>query len=358
MSQLLKRLERELDATENVRARAELGAKIACELSRVGRFEEAKALIEELKRSFGADSAEITVWRMLAEGLLHFYSDLSPLALDRIGRAQFLAVAMRYSPFIALSSAWKAHIEFELSRYAPMIMSLRTAVEYATDNDLDAQTRIAMVLSNSYMMSGNRSAAHRWFVQGRSYAVRNGDQASVEALLYNRAAFSFALLRTESCVRRLNSDDVRSCRMEIESTKNLQTLTGIKALHNHIFLCDARLSMLENDFETARVKLGEARQQGPFAKYNFDQVLIDLEVAFCNFKTGVDVLPPSGAFGEFASLDIDEQVYAAWLIWQLSQAASTFADPKEAESRFLSLLGQYQGSCNDLARRLDGANFA
>ena len=194
MSQLLLRLRAELQATDDAERQAELLARIAGQLARLGQFDQARQAIAELRAIYGdGRSGRATVWIMLAEGLVHFYSECHALALDRMTRAQVLAVAMKLSDVVAIVSAWKAQIEFETPKYDAMIQSLNIGLTHVSDDDLDAQTRLAIVLSNSFMICGDVDEAQRWFIRGRNYALRNGDQASIEALLYNRAALGILI---------------------------------------------------------------------------------------------------------------------------------------------------------------------
>jgi hypothetical protein len=361
MSPLLSRLNTELRAATDLEQRAELGARIAGYLARAGEFAEAKVRIDALRQEFGhGESGRVTVWLMLAEGLLHLYQDLSPAALDRVNRAQALARAMRYSTMTALATAWKAHIEFETSKFDLMIRSLQLALSEVGTTEHDAQTRIAMVLSNSYMICGEVAAANRWFHEGRAHAVKNGDQASIEALLYNRAAFGLAWLRVAHCDEARSREELRVARMEIQSARNLQDLIGIQALSNHILLWEARLCVLEERFLEAIERLTTVRTKSPFARYNFSQSFIDLELAFCYARTNdsaaaLDALRRVDRTS-LDQLDADEQIVARWLMLELAEFGEGFAQELghlvELRHEFTTLKMDYFDSRRSLAARL------
>jgi hypothetical protein len=167
---------------------------------------------------------------MLAEALIHLFCDLSPLAYDRVGRTQLLGLAMGYSSIVAIASAWKAHIELERSDYFAMARSIGISREQASEVDLDSHSRIAIVLCNAYTILGEREKSQMWFLRGRDCALRNGDQASIEALLYNRAAFGVSTLRAQNCIAQVDPTEVANFRSEIKSATNLQDLTRIAAL--------------------------------------------------------------------------------------------------------------------------------
>jgi tetratricopeptide (TPR) repeat protein len=354
MSQLVNQLTRDLAVTVDPDQRAELSARIACNLARLGRFDRARQIIEELRREYGdGRNGRVTVWIMLAEGLIHLYGELSPLALDRITRAQVLGTAMRYPTLVALASAWKAHIEFETSKFDAMTSSLRTALSQADESNHDAHARIAIVLSNSFMICGDRAQAQRWFLRGREHALAIGDQASVEALLYNHAIFGFAWLRAASCISQIAPSEFVSLRSEMRSARNLQDLTGIVALKNHIYLWDARLLVVEEKFSEAIDIFQAVRHEEPFAAYNFSQSLVDLELSYCHLRLGnvsEAISLYKGIDQSFVEkLDVDEKLVVSWMLWRMSAIDSTFGAASSRHSQFVELSREYGASRSRLA---------
>ena len=347
MSQLLERLQRELAQLDDPVAAAETRARIAANLARLGRFDAARKAIDELRQIFGAgQSGRATVWIMLAEGLIQHYEDLSPTAIDRITRAQVLGVAMGYSTVIALASAWKAHIEFETSNFSAMIGSLSLATQNVGEAEHDAQTRLAIVLSNSFMICGDRVQGQKWFMRGREHAVKNGDQASIEALLYNRVAFTLAWFRVLNCGSGITAEELKRLRLEIDSARNLQDLTRITALANHVKLLDARLMILEGRYEDAIFALGAIRTQLPFAQHNFDQLFIDLEIFFCRIQMDESATPGSSldilVDRRLGDLDIDERIVAAWMRFRIAEVRTDMVDMDVARRQLSGLMTKYQ----------------
>lgn len=325
MSQLVDRLRHELDRLEDPLERAEVIARLACALARMGRFDDARQAIVELRHHFGrGESGRATVWIMLAEGLVHHYEELDPAAMDRITRAQLLGSAMNYSKVVALASAWRAHIEFEHSDFPAMIRSLELVIKTIAIDEYDAQTRLSMVLANAFMICGESKLAQVWFTKGRDCALRNGDQASIEALLYNRAAFSLAWLRALNCVVSVDHADLVRVRSEVASAKNLQDLTGISALSSHVRLVEARLLLLEGRYEEAISSLNAVRIASPFASHNFNQSYVDLEIDYCRTALGrgdrESLAQRGDALLAFDKLDIDERLVAAWMLREMAGA--------------------------------------
>jgi tetratricopeptide (TPR) repeat protein len=329
MSQLLLRLDRELESATDPDLVAELAARKAGALARLGRFPEALATIKRL-REMNADwtHARAHVWIMLAEGIVKWHSDLSPQALDRITRAQVLSVAMRYDKVIAISSAWKAHIEFDMSNFDAMFRSIRLALKHASSGDNDVHARISIDLCNVLYVCGDWSAARVWFGEGREFALNEGDQASIEALQYNRAAFSLMWARIEGFDGGVNTERLRDIRLEMNSARNLQMLMRQVALKSHLDLCDARLCVLEGRYEVALTGIRACVGAAPFANYNFNESLVSLEAAYCQFKLGqLDLALDSSRqidSGALLELDIDERFIASCMLLEMCKADPRF----------------------------------
>ena len=365
MSQLLANLERQLAGTVDPETRGELIARIAAYLGRVGRFDEAKRIIDELRQKHAnSHSGRVTLWIMLAEGLIYHFAELNPKAIDRVSRALLLGSAMAYRPIVALASAWKAHIQFQSGEFGAMVEALNLSASNSSEADLDAITRRSIVLCNSYMICGDRPTAQKWFEVARRCAVQNGDQASLEALIYNRAAFLTTWLRAENCVAPIDGESLRSVRMEIASAVNFQNLTGISALTVHIHLWDARQHLLSGDYGAAIEKLNAIRQDLPPSDVSFSRAYIDLEVCYCQVRLGlIDAAWP--VFSELPVLDLekldaDEQLVATWMRLGMAKRDDRFGDVERLEKEFERnsiRYSEYKGGLVSSLRNLNAENL-
>lgn len=214
-----------------------------------------------------------------------------------------------------------------------------------------------MVLSDAFLICGDRRSAQEWFLRSRDHALLDGDQASIEALLYNRAAFSLAWVRARRCLGEVDPSLVSHVRSEVSSATNLQLLTGVKALTNFIYLCNARLLILEEKFEQAIAALGDVRATHPFAAYNFNQSFVDLEIAFCWLR--MNKLNESTAifngidFSFLSNLDVDEQLVGSWLRHEMCAMDPIFGNIDEAKLRLNSLIEEYERGTVQLRELLD-----
>jgi tetratricopeptide (TPR) repeat protein len=354
------RLADELSRESNIERQAELLARLAAHLARIGRFDDATKKLVELRAGYAKiHTGPATVWIMLAEGLVHLFQEEQLKALDRIKRAQVLGRAMGYHAIIASASAWKAHIELGRSEFAALTESLGLAFENVDANDHDTHTRLAMVLFNALATKGDQVEAQKWFLRAHDRAVKNGDQASIEALLYNRATFGVANLRAACCFHAITPEDISFARSEMESVRNLQQLVRGTTLRNQLDLWFARLMILEGKFDEAVQCLQEVRTTHPFADTNFDQRFIDLEIAYCLAKSGA--MGAEEATGKefadaFDSLDVDEQLVAAWMQFQIASGQQLSTEVAAKAARLTNAKAAFEQMRTDLGAAIAGTS--
>ena len=354
MSRLLLRIDRELSSESNEIKRAELIAQRAAYHARIGRFNEAKSAVAELRSRFGdGHSGPITVRIMIAEAMIQLFENLHPEAIDRIQRAQFLSNLMQDKSLIALTSAWKAHIEFENSRFEIMFESLSLVRDNLGESDHSARARYSMVLCDLAYLCGDHVRGQVWFMQSREAALQDGDQASIEALLYNKAAFRLAWFRAQRCLGEVPTAELERLRVEIASARNFQELVGIAALVEFSALCEARLLILLGRLEEAIAGLVSVRTRGPFATYNFSQPLIDLEIAYCYAHGNRldDALRhfESAKTVKIAGLDNDEQLVTYWMNLELAKMSHQFGDVSRIHAEFSNSVERYRKQLNTLS---------
>lgn len=353
MSQLLLRLESRLGSTTDSTERAELQVQRACYLARTGHFEQASEIISTVRRSHGDGSyPRISCWIMLAEGLGHFFKRLVPSANERISRAQLISVAIKDPELAALTSAWKAQVHYDTSEYAAMSKSLQTAVSFVKPDDHAAWARLALVISNCLFVCGDRVRAQKWFMKSRSHAVEAGDQATIEALMYNRAACAITWLRAETCFERQDRDLILLVKNEIVSAKNFQTLLRDETLTWIVDLWEARVLMLNEEYENALTKLRSVRASGQSDSHNYRDQLVDLEVVYCLQRLGRfdDAMLAFEQVGTLSTegLDVDDCLVANWLFQQLALLEPRFGEPSQYEEGLNRFRVQYRESTTQL----------
>ena len=354
MSQLLLHLEAQLSASTDPVVRGEISVQRACYLARVGRFDEAEAAILAVRKAYGdGTQARISCWLMLAEGLLEFFRDLSPRAKDRIARAQLISVAIKDPSLAAITSAWKAHIDYESSEFSSMASALRTALQFASEDDHQARARAALVIANCMFLCGDREKAQTWFMKSRTHALAAGDQATIEALLYNRASFGVACLRAERCFAAQEPELIGLVKREIASAFNLQIMLGNQALKHIIIFCEVWILVLNQEYQQALERLRGLQGAAPLQRQYYSDQLINLETVYCLHKLDRhdEALRVFEAIRttSYDSFDIDDQLVAAWTLHELAEADPRYGDPQELAARVSALRVAYRTS-RDLIR--------
>lgn len=361
MSQLLLRIDSALLVEADPQRKAVLLAQKACYWARVGKFNEAKELIDLVRQSFGdGRSGKVTVLVMLAEALRLHFEQLGTGARDRVVRAQFLSQAMKDAELIGLTSAWMGFLNFEASKFDAAARDLQTALDSAASTDHSTHSRCAVVLFNAFAFCGNKDAAQRWFLSGRDHALKEGDQATIDALLHSRAAFGVAWLRAQRCKTEIELESLKLARSEINSARNLQLLTQVTAHSSFIDLADARLHVLESKYVEAALKLRAIREAGPFPAGHFSKRLVDTEIAFCLANAGqieeaIETIGLSDSVS-LDGLDVDDRLVAVWMLRELSRIDPRFGSQQAATSQLENALAEYGESLT--AMKVAMANFA
>jgi len=358
MSPFLMRLDHEWKNAGTVQERGEIDARRAGYLARIGSFEGAKTLVLELRKVFGTGrDGRVTIWIMVAEALIYHFEKIDPVALDRITRAQLLSRMINDHQLEAISSAWKAHIEFESSQFEQMFGSLRIAVTRAQQDNYEAHSRISNIIFKVAVWCGREEVAKIHFRNGREYALKIGDQAGIEALQHNRAAFRLARIRASNCLEQVGAGEFEQLRVEIETARSLQNLTGVKALSSYIDLCHARLLLLQGKYVEAVEALSYVRDSGPFPAGGVSPQLLDLDISYC--LCAMDRLDEAQAFfkssqdADILKIDPDERLVARWMQLQLARKSSLFGVLSTSTDLFDEAVLEYKKLMNSLQVGLD-----
>lgn len=353
MSPLLLRIEQELLVESDTYRSAELRAKRASYLARVGRFQEASEAIVDIRRVFGdGRSGRVTAFVMLAEAMVMYYDKLASGAADRVARAKLLGHAMKDREVIALASAWLAFFEFEQSKFQSAIKSIQQAGEYADSEDHSVWSRCSIVLLNCFALCGDSVASQYWFMKGREHALKEGDQAGIDALLHSKAVFGVAWLRSQGAKGLLDLGTIARIRLEVSSARNLQKLAGIRAHADYIELAHTRLLILEGKFEEALEALQTTAGTGPFPAGHYNDVTLQLERAFCLWSLGRTDQAlasfDSSTAQSFSALDVDDRVVAVWMMRELAAADPRFGTPDEVDVALRVSIEEHDRSVSEL----------
>lgn len=340
MSPFLIRLEKEFLSTGDERTRAEIDARRAAYLARTGNFDTAREIVARLRLIYADGRAvRITILIMVAEALIYQYESLKKDGLDKIIRAQLLSRMARDLNLEAITSAWRAHIEFENSCFAEMLSSLEAAHRCAgLCGSNEAMARVANIACKIGLLCGETTFANRQFLFGRDKALMDGDQASIEALQHNKAAFRLSRLRSSMCFGQVDAVELNQTRIEIASARSLQHLARITALSTYIDLCEAQLLIVEQRFQDAIEALNRIRSAGPFPVGSFSTQMLDLEISFClallERQDDAINMFNSIRMNEVESLDADELLFFRWMQLRLAEQDVRFGSIGIAKANF------------------------
>lgn len=238
-------------------------AELACYCARVGDFDRAESHRVELRSVFGdGRDLRVSVLIMTLEALLLYFRELSPAARDRLLRARLLCTAAKEHRLLALTSAWLAHIDFNLDRFDEMSESIALGIRSLDADDGAAECRLALVLGDAFMYCEQEAAARHWYDRAHVSAIRLGDQAAIGAMTYNRAALRVANLRIAKVVEPSRAVDFALAKAELKSATNYQAVAGLRSLDHLLKAAQVGVLMLEDDFSSASTHIQQILDSG------------------------------------------------------------------------------------------------
>jgi hypothetical protein len=325
VSQYLQRIEDKIRVERDPYRQAECRALRALYLARLSRFPEAQDGIDELRQDFGVgQSGRVTCLVMIAEGVKQHYESFSAAATDRLSRALFLGQAMRDGEVIALAAAWKGFLDFEYSRFESMARTLALATDSWEPEQHAAKTRVFLVLMLAAMVLGRAEAAQTCFKKAHHHAVADGDQASIDALVFDRASFALSRQRLEWALGKDNAEWVARTRLELESSGNLNKLVNIQTLAEHVTFGLARADWMLGEFSKAAAALEGFVGGKSFRSGHLNDSALRTELAYCHLMAGDKARAQFFAalidIDELRALDPDERVVLSKMLLALEQA--------------------------------------
>jgi tetratricopeptide (TPR) repeat protein len=239
-----------------------------------------------------------------------------------------------------------------------MARSIDDAFANCDSDDHEVLARLYMTVGNARMSIGDRPIANELYMYSRHHALECGDQANIDALIYNKAAFALAWIRARSCYGEADAEFLRQLRLELASAKAYQQLANVSALSNFVFLWEARLHLLAGDYEQAIPALESVLQMQPFAGYNYHASLVSLEIAYCQLRARPEAINRPALQGalatDFAGLHDDDKLASAWLTSEILAAMPELGDVALARQKLEIAQAEFDSGCLDLRRILDG----
>lgn len=357
-SPLELRLGAQAEAASDPDVRAGLIAEVACYLARVGQFEEAERLRKELREVYGdGRSIGVSILLMTLDSLLLYFRDLSPAARDRMARANLIAVASGNLRWISLTSAWLAHIDFNLNQFELMDKAIVATLAAISGDDGTAECRLALVLGDAFLFCGQIQSSQRWYERARLAANRLGDQAAVGALTYNRAALRVSRVRLQAIQVPVPLEDVASVWAEVKSASNYQVIAGTQSLEHLIGSTKVGALILQKSYSQALIGIDDVLSACSVPAASGEWLLLNADRALCLAEVG----DREGAAQQIAmvvgcGIDGLRPDDAALVSWSLCQASSLIGDDAVTSRHFdlaRTKLEQHEADIEALRARIE-----
>lgn len=349
--------QRHNDAVDPIE-RAIILAEVGMYRARSGDFPAAEGIAKELRANFGdGKSARVSILLMTLEALVIYFRDLSHSAHDRMSRAQFLSVAGRSPQLIALTSAWLAHITFNLNRYGEMLRAVGAFMQTAAMADEQTICRAALTLGDAFLVAGNRTAAKAWYDKAREYAVRLGDHASIGALTYNKAALGSFVARLAALEEPLDHDSLQLLSGEVKSAINYQSVAGLQSLQSLLNNALVSIRMLESDYEGALKQIELLLSNSSRVSFSDVSVNLQCDLAHCYARTGreVEALTTAQkiAAGGIDGLAADDRALANWALGEAYDACGYPDDAAACRTKCAAALAEHRTQIDALSAGLE-----
>ncbi len=279
-----------------------LFAKKAGSLARFSCIDEARSLVKELRAANGAFDPQLSGWIILAEGLIEHFDSLNNVkSKDKFNRALLVGQMAGDRELAGTAAAWMAHCELVSGQISAASNQIVTAFKWSDENSYDARGRASMVLGDALNWAGQTELARKWYRDARNYAIREGDIAMQNVMLFNLAAFGVANLTLLDCSEPTSAEAWKWVSLEVASAANLNHALGIQSLSSLIPMMRAELFVVKRQWKEASA-LFEAHMSRVVAdgqKRLLPKIISqlawcqanlgDMDEAFVSFRKSVDI---------------------------------------------------------------------
>lgn len=248
----LLNLDDQIKFCSNSSERFVLFAKKAGNLARLSNLADARDLVSELRHINREYEPRLSAWIIFAEGLIQHFSDLdNAKAKDKFHRAFLVSQLANDRELAGVSAAWMAHCELVAGKMSDAATHIKKAFEWSDPDCGEARGRASMVLADALNWAGDINAARHWYKQARIHAVRDGDIAMQNVMLFNGAAFGVSHLTLKDCLAPLDSNEWKRVSMEAASATNLNSALGIESLQTLVPMMQAELLIVQRKWQEA-----------------------------------------------------------------------------------------------------------
>lgn len=251
-SRFLTQLDNQVIAANDRFARRCFLAERAAYQARLGEITLARDDLEVAKGENNLEpNVRVSILINIADGMINYYQDMSPVANDRYQRARALAVAAGQDELQARIDSLIALLEYGLHHFDRMFRYLEEAAKKVSADDNQTLCRICMITGQTLHLANNYDLSIVWYQKAKYFANEAHDDASMSALLHNMASIWAVNWRNSQLGKIVTSDDPQMARVGANSTSNFDHIIGSSALASLTPLMKAQILSLENKYEEA-----------------------------------------------------------------------------------------------------------
>lgn len=250
----LSKLEAELAEARSPSVANKILGQIAFHYARLGRTEAATAVIEKVRlyaSQVAYDSGAAVCWINLAEGIIEHYAANTGRARTKWERSRAVAQSLGLRQVAAISSAWLALSSYLAEDLESVKSSSIDSIIMSDEENYSAISRVSLNVALCFHYGDDISSARSWYTRCRLAAVRDGDEATLAALMHSMGWMSISSKRNQALLEggRVSQGDLVS--ITAETVKSYESLVGAENLPAMTPLLFAQNCLLEGKYEVA-----------------------------------------------------------------------------------------------------------
>jgi tetratricopeptide (TPR) repeat protein len=221
--------------------------------ARVGFLNESAQEVDAI-RLFYKNRPDISVsaWAHLADGIIAFFSNMTPDARKSMLRSRALSVAGGLREIRCLGSAWIAHMDYLKLDLKSLRNHIDDLFKCAEKCDHSALSRGCLVVAQAFHWADSFELALPWYKLAHLHAVEEGDEATLSALMHNMAWQKLRLWRAADFgFSETSQIDMGHGLLGVQSAENFDLLIGSTALDSLVPSAIAQTLTLRGEYEKA-----------------------------------------------------------------------------------------------------------
>ena len=258
----LKNVESSMASCTNQNDLNVLMAKKAGYLARHSMADEARAIIINLRDRNKDYDPRLTGWTTLSEGFITHFENLDNQgSKSKFARSFMMGQVAQDKELTSVSAAWLANSEYALGELKSSIDHLSTSILLSLPTDGDTRGRALLLLGDMLYWCGKATLARHWYRESRKHAVRDGDIAMQNIILFNTANYAVWNLTLQDCKVPLESTEWRLVSVEVASARNLNSALRINNLPSLIPTMEAELKVAQRNWRESEEIFGKTLRQ-------------------------------------------------------------------------------------------------